>query len=292
MNLTTRATRAFGNLKLKTQRNSPHILFGAGVVGIVASHVLVARATLKLEPVLDEIKDDMDRAKRKPQLAHSVDISQVEAEHGREMLQVYTTSALKLGKLYGPTFLVATVSLAALTKSHVTLTRRNAALAAGYAALTQAFEDYRERVREEIGEDKELDIYFDVKDVEIDEDGKKKKVKGIDKLPSPYARFFDQFSSQWEKDPERNRYFLQCQQNYWNQRLHAYGHVFLNEVYDSLGLERSGAGAVVGWLLDGNGAGYIDFGLYEETNNARFINNLEWSALLDFNVDGPIHHKI
>lgn len=292
MNLTNKATMAVGKMKLKASRNSPHILFGVGVVGIVTSHILVARATLKLEPVLDEIKDDVDRAKRKPHIASEHDISYNESEHGREMLHVYTTAALKLGKLYGPTLVIGSASLYALTRSHMTLTRRNAALAAGYAAITQEFKEYRDRVREEIGDDKEQDIYLGVKDMEIDEDGKKKKIKGIDRLPSPYARFFDQFSSQWEKDPERNRYFLQCQQNYWNQRLHAYGHVFLNEVYDSLGLERSREGAVVGWLLDGSGAGYIDFGLYEETNNARFINNLEWSALLDFNVDGPIHNKI
>jgi len=73
--------------------------------------------------------------------------------------------------------------------------------------------------------------------------------------------------------------------------LHARGHVFLNEAYDALGLERSTAGAVVGWVLDEKGDNYIDFGLYNQ-KSARFVNGLERNIILDFNVDGVIFDKI
>jgi hypothetical protein len=65
---------------------------------------------------------------------------------------------------------------------------------------------------------------------------------------------------------------------------------------DMLGLERSKAGAVVGWLLSKNGEtdNYIDFGVFEgKTQSARdFVNGFEGSILLDFNVDGVIYDKI
>jgi hypothetical protein len=63
-----------------------------------------------------------------------------------------------------------------------------------------------------------------------------------------------------------------------------------------LGLERSKAGAVVGWILSKNGEtdNYIDFGVFDgKTQSARdFVNGFEGSILLDFNVDGVIYDKI
>ena len=73
--------------------------------------------------------------------------------------------------------------------------------------------------------------------------------------------------------------------------LRARGHLFLNEVYDALGFERTQAGTVVGWLIGNGGDDFVDFGMYEAVNN-RFINGLERTPLLDFNVDGVIYDKI
>ena len=90
-----------------------------------------------------------------------------------------------------------------------------------------------------------------------------------------------------------NRLTVQMTQNYYNARLQTRGHVFLNEVYDAFGIERSSAGSVVGWVLDSDGPGdnYIDFGMFEAYNR-DFVNGQERSILLDFNVDGVIYDKI
>ncbi len=50
-------------------------------------------------------------------------------------------------------------------------------------------------------------------------------------------------------------------------------------------------GAIVGWVINGDGDGYIDFGMYDPGSNL-FINNIEPRILLDFNVDGVIYDKI
>ena len=77
--------------------------------------------------------------------------------------------------------------------------------------------------------------------------------------------------------------------------LHARGHVFLNEVYDALGIPRSKEGSVVGWVLNGEGDGYVDFGIFSDPDNQSlrdFVNGREGSILLDFNVDGVIWDRI
>jgi Family of unknown function (DUF6353) len=48
---------------------------------------------------------------------------------------------------------------------------------------------------------------------------------------------------------------------------------------------------VVGWLRDGEGDCYIDFGLFDEKNE-RFALGWEQSIWLDFNVDGVIYDKL
>lgn len=106
----------------------------------------------------------------------------------------------------------------------------------------------------------------------------------------PYARWFDETCMAWTKDPESNFFFLKTQQCYANELLKAKGRLFLNEVYDMLGIPRTRAGQVVGWTYEENnpiGDNFVNFGLYAE-HNAKFINGYEKSVLLDFNVDGEI----
>jgi hypothetical protein len=179
------------------------------------------------------------------------------------------------------------------------MTKRAVALTAAYGALEKGFNEYRGRVIEKYGEEEDRNLRYGSQQIEVvdPKSGKKKMLTRVSSdIPSIYARFFDVSSSSWNKEPEYNLMFLQCQQNYANDKLHARGHVFLNEVYDMLGLERSKAGAVVGWILSKNGEtdNYIDFGVFDgKTQSARdFVNGFEGSILLDFNVDGVIYDKI
>lgn len=107
---------------------------------------------------------------------------------------------------------------------------------------------------------------------------------------SQYARIFDDSCVGWTKDPEYNMHFLKSQQDYCNDKLKAKGHLFLNEVYDILGIPRTKAGAVVGWVYDEKnpiGDNFVDFGLFDtnDERNSDFINGYKNTAILDFNVD-------
>lgn len=271
---------------LQLRKHSPHILFGAGILGTVTSTVLACRATLKLSDTLDEIEKDV-------QVLDNVEEEARDAEWHRDVIWIYGKASFKIVKLYGPAVIVGTLSIVALTKSHTQLSRRNGALMAAYAAMSKAYEDYRDRVREELGEERELEIYHSVrKELIKNEENEVIEAKVVDPNSySPYARIFDEACGPWEKDPELNRMFLQSVQNYCDNLLKARGHLFLNEVYDKLDFPHSRAGAVVGWVIGKEGDNYVDFGIYNAFN-ARFVNGYERCIVLDFNVDGVIYDKI
>lgn len=275
-------TRAFGRQMLTLKKDSPHIFFVAGIAGVGVATVLACRATLKLSDTLDEIQEEIQVAK-----THKMEDDGLQKQN---MAYIYSKGAMKLTKLYAPSVIIGAASLTALTGSHVQLSRRNASLMAAYAVMQEAYDNYRERVREELGEEKELDIHRGLKE-EKDPDSKELVKVGDPNKRSPYARIFDEYSTQWKKDPELNKLLVQCQQNYANQLLQTRGHLFLNEVYDMLGLERSSAGAVVGWVIGKEGDNYVDFGMYD-AHNTGFVNGWERSVVLDFNVDGVIYDKI
>lgn len=287
-------TRSIGRSMLKTKKNSPHIFFVGGVIGAIGSTVLACRATLRLPEALDQAKEQVDTTKKLATI-EAGEKQLPEAEYHGYVIYAYAKAGAKVARLYAPSAALGIASIAALTGSHVQLTRRNSALSATLALVSQAYDDYRLRVREEIGEERELELYRGLSEVELKGDGKSTskelaKVADPNKY-SPYARIFDETSIHWENCAELNRLFVQCQQNWFNHRLHAYGHVFLNEVYDHLGFERTQPGQVVGWIRDGDGDGYIDFGLFE-ADNSRFVNGIEKCIVLDFNVDGVIYDKI
>ena len=283
-----------GRGMLLVKKHSPEILTTVGIVGVVASAVMASKATLKLEPVVEKIKNGKDEAKSflEDEMFPEYD----KDRHNKEVARVYVKGAVDLSKLYGPSITLGLSSIACIIGAHGIMRKRNVALAAAYKAVETSFSEYRKRVIAELGEEKEEDVYIGRQQVEIvDENGKKKKVTKVDPNGiSAYARFFDEYSDNWSKTPEYNLLFLKAQQNYANDLLHARGHVFLNEVYDMIGIPRSQAGQVVGWVISKDGDNFIDFGVYDfdNTGSHLFVNGHERSILLDFNVDGVIYDLI
>ena len=282
---------------LIAQKNSPTILFGAGVIGVIATVVLASRATLHLEEVVYEAQVNLDLAKT---LKNKNLVNYTNKHYQRDVTIVYTRAVGSIVKLYGPAFILGGMSISSLTGSHIILTRRNVSITAAYAAVEKGFSEYRERVLGEVGEEKERELRYGVETVvekKVGEDGKTKTVEVKRVGPnsgSVYSRFFDNRSSSWCEQPEYNLLFLRAQQNYANDKLHSRGHVLLNDVFDSLGIERTAAGCVVGWVK-GNGDDFIDFGIFDGQKMDRFydfVTGLEGAILLDFNVDGKVYDLI
>jgi hypothetical protein len=284
---------AVGRQILKTQKHSPTILFGVGVVGVVATAVMASKATLELDKIVDEAKTDLDWCKTNHESGEYPEYT--DRAYSHDVAVIYARTGRKLIRLYAPTLGVGFLSIASLTGSHYILTQRNMALTAAYAALDKSYKNYRRRVAEEIGEENELEFRNGVTSEVVIKGDEAKTIKKVDpNAVSEYARFFDQLSPSWNKQPEYNMIFLRAQQNYFNDLLLSRGHIFLNEVYDALGIPRSRAGAVVGWILSKDGDNYVDMGIYSSDREMarRFVNGDEGAILLDFNVDGVIFDKI
>lgn len=273
-------------------QHSPRILFVAGTVGMIGTTVLACKATLKLNDLMTDMEIERDQLVNQGTAAVAdAKRDYTEKDHKRDQTVLYVKHAKEICKLYAPAIALGMVSIACLTKSHSILSKRNASLTLAYATLEKAFDEYRDRVRGKYGDDAEYEIYHDVREVPaVDGKGKKTTVKKVNN-PGLYARFYDEFAKNWQPDPEANRIFIDNQQNWANDRLESRGHLFLNEVYDMLGLERTEIGQYVGWTLNADPNvydTYVDFGVYDSPRAKDFINGNEPSVLLDFNVHGRI----
>jgi hypothetical protein len=292
--ITSRAGRQI----LLGKKYSPQVLFAVGAVGFVGTVVLAARATLKLDEILEQHEKTNNDITNLHAKVNGDAYSDEDARKDRITLVVKTS--LSIAKLYAPALVAGSVSIAALTGSHFILNSRNAALSAAYAALDKGYRHYRDRVVAELGVEKDRDFATELDYTEVEEvkaDGKIKKtnvatgVKGL----SPYSVIFDEGNKNWQRPDHYNSMFLRSQQNWANDLLNARGHVLLNDVYDMLGFPRTKAGCVVGWVKNPDrGDGYISFGVFEGDvfMGKNFVQGDERSIILDFNVDGPVYDLI
>ena len=298
------ATRAFHKIGLKIKKHSPEILVVAGVAGTVAGTVMACKATLKVDAIVDESKEKIERintATEKGKTEAGEDYTADDSTKDKTI--VYTQTAVQLAKLYAPAVVVGGVSIAAILTGHNLLRKRNMALAAAYATIDKSFKEYRGRVVERFGKELDRELRYNIKAKEIEEtvvneDGTestvKKTVDAVDPNEiSGYARIFEAGCKGHTKDPQLNMVFLKQTQAYLNDLLQKRGYVFLNEVYEALGFDRTADGQVVGWIYDEetpNGDNFIDLGLYNIANPAtrRFVNGWEYNVLIDPNVDGYI----
>lgn len=279
-------TLAFKGAAL-AQRYAPEILTGLGVVGVATSTVLVAKQTLKLEETIDKADLRLIAAKN------------VKSEGGDSLavVKAYLANTGDIVKLYGAPVSLALASIASILAAHGIMRRRNAALVAAYGVLETAFANYRNRVSEVIGEEREKELYYGVREVtEVSESGKKKITKDGTQGPlSPYALLFDESNIHWEPEAGTNKTWLLIKQRHFNDMLFVRGHLFLNDVHRALGFPETKAGQAVGWVYDSErGDGFIDLGIYEPNSDVKrdFINGYERNIWLNPNVDGVILDRL
>lgn len=297
----TAVTSKVGLQLLTAQKHSPAILFGVGVVGVVGTVVLASRATLQLSDVLDEFEDNKELAKQ----AREEHPEKYTSEMAKSDTVILHSRLVKdIVKLYAPSVALGIGSIAALSGSHIILTKRNAGLTAAVASLSKAFSEYRGRVVADAGADKDKEYMFGSKTREVYSETKKgepkvEEVKTAGDGGSLYTAVFDFENYNFQSTLESNAWFLRQQQNYLNDQLRSKGHVFLNDVFRELGMDDTEAGAVTGWIWRGDdnsqGDNYIDFGCWKDHERGGinpFMLGKDGSIQLDFNVDGPIFKSL
>ena len=303
-NIVNSATKTFHRVGFQIKKHSPEILLVTGITGVVTSAVMACKATTKVDAIVEETKKSINMIHEGMDAGNICDVEYTEEDSKKDLAIVYIQTGVKFAKLYGPSVLLGLTSIGCILASNNIIHKRNVALSAAYTAIDRSFKGYRSRVIERFGESMDRELRYNIKTQEVketvvdEETGKKKTVKSTVSVVDPntysdYARFFDEYCAGWTKDAEYNLMFLRQQQNYANELLKSRGHLFLNEVYDMLGIDRTKAGNIVGWIYDEKhpiGDNFVDFGIYVLDNEkARdFVNGRERSILLDFNVDGDI----
>lgn len=313
MKLSEKVGRTFNKAKFGIKKHSPEILMVCGAIGVVSSAIMACRATTKISKVMDEHKTTVKQIHHVANHPEALPENQTYSKDDmkKDLTITYAKTGFNIVKLYAPSVILGTLSLTCMISSNNILRKRNAAIAAAYTAVDKGFKNYRNNVVERFGKevDKELRYGIKAKEFEetvVDKDGKEKKVKKTVNVVnqndySDFARFFDNGCDNWQKDAEHNLWYLRQQQNYANEKLRSQGYLFLNEVYDMLGIPRTKAGQFVGWIYDNNDPehlekhdNHVDFGIYNLNKevNRDFVNGYEPTILLDFNVDGPIYDLI
>lgn len=301
------------------KEHSPEILLVTGTISILTGTVLACKATIKAKEILEAeggFKEDLAAIKKARELFDEEKYTK--QEYAKDLTGTYTRVVMSMAKLYLPAAVLVGLGIGAMFASNEILRERCASLAAAYVTLDNMFKRYRKNVVEKYGPEVDEELRYGVKreKIEVEETdpktGEVKKVKkdfkivdvnGTKYQVSDYARFFDDETAPtvFEKDAfgkpdnQYNMYILNAIQSQANIRLRKQGYLFLNDVYDMLGIERSIAGQQVGWIFDREkerkgeeqvGDGVVDFGL--KRFNQRVLDGVEDVILLDFNVDGPV----
>lgn len=289
----------------KLKEYSPEILVGAGIVGTVVSTVLACKATTKVEEIIEnkqKLLEDVATCMNDPEIEYD------EEDKKKDLTIIYARTGLDLVKNYAPAIAVGVVSIGSILAGFNIIKQRQLALTAAYAAVSQGFKKYRENVVERYGEDIDRELRHGIKsqtitETIVNEDGTEEEVEREVKVVDPiseyssYSKWFNETSPNYSRDSEFNLMFLRRQQDYANEMLKSRGYLFLNDVYDMLGFNRTRAGHIVGWMYEKNnpiGDNYVDFGIYDphKQSSMDFINGYEHQILLDFNVDGPIYNRV
>lgn len=212
------------------KKNSPVIMTGLGVVGVISTTVYAVKATPKAMLLIEEANDILS-----------------------EDDPLTFIDTIKIAwKPYAPAIIMGTVTIACILSAHQINTKRNTALAGLYSLTDNRLREYQRQVVDVVGEKKEREVRDKVAKAEIDKNppsGEITITNTGDMLcyESLSGRYF-------RSDVETIKGVF----NELNRRIVAnnYMVVYLNDFYEELGLSSTRIGDMLGWELDD---GKVDF---------------------------------
>lgn len=204
--------------------NSSEILLGVGLAGMLTSTVLAVKATPRVHEILEEEKN----------------IRRLESEPDMKVIDVVKLS----WKPYLPAALSYGASAACILGSYNISTKRNATLLAACKLGETALKEYREKVIEVVGEEKEKEIKSRVNNERIN---RELPEGNIIITGTGTTLCFDTISGRYfQSHIDR----IKKIQNELNHRLLNDSIVSLNEFYHEIGLESTDIGEELGWNIE------------------------------------------
>lgn len=203
--------------------NSPGILTGLGVAGAVTTAVLTGRATWNSALLVNKVNGEknVDDLYMPP----------------KEMVQL-------VWKEFIPPVAVGLVTVTAIIGANQIGTRRTAAIAAAFKLSEQLNEDYKKKVLETLGIQKEEKMRSEL------------AAEKMEKNPPPANMLVVAGSNALFYDELSGRYFHNTMENVAkavnevNHQVNHYHHASLTDFYDHIGLESTRFSDDVGWNSD------------------------------------------
>lgn len=245
----------FKNAQKFVTENSALILAGFGVVGTVTTAVLSAKAAVKANDILEfanKNADMMDQPlpTRREQAVLVWDI----------WLPPVASGALTIGAIIGSNYI-----------SH----RRAVAMATAYAIVDRVFDEYRDKVKEKVGERKEQGIRDSIAQDHVD----RKPASTSYILPTKRGEVlcYDTWSGRYFYSEMEE---LRRAQNDINHTILNSYYASLTDFYDRIGLDRTKFSDEVGWNSDR---------LLDLTFSTTMSDDQRPCIVVDFSAD-PIRH--
>lgn len=219
--------------------HSSTILTYAGAIGLIATSVATAMATIKACDILDKAKE----------------------EKCSDLTRSEMTSIVV--KAYIPPILIGAFSISCIFGSNILSKRQQKSLVSAYALIAASYSEYKAKVKELYGEK----MHQEVVDAIVKENSNEGRIYseqaptncnlGLEEDSIEPRLFYDEYSSRYFEATIEQVILAEYNLN----RIYVLrGYAVLNEFYDFLGLESTDYGSIIGWsAFDSDGVQWLEF---------------------------------
>lgn len=223
-----------------TTDNSPLILTAIGAAGVLTTAILAAKGGHEAQKRIDA---ELER--RKWEASKTDEATQVYIANGGAPLTPKEMAVLTWSA-YAPACGAAAFTVAAIVASNRVSTKRAAAMAAAYSLSVEAFDEYRDKVKEKLGERKETVVRDEIAKERI----------GNNPPTNDNTIIVTHDGDQLFQDSWSGRYFKSNHEavrravNELNHVVNSEGTATLTDFYGFLGLAKTRESDEIGWAAD------------------------------------------
>jgi hypothetical protein len=216
-------------LRQNTQANSPWILSGLAVAGVIGTAVLAVRGTPKALENIEQLKEDAALEQN--------------CDHG--YAKITNIEIVKvIWRPYLPSMLSGSATIACIIASTQIGMRRNAALVGAYTLVERAYREYKDEVVSQIGEGKEEKVRTALAERQVRNLPASNEVVILGKGD---VLCLDGLSGRQFKSGHET---IRRAVNDCDAEILTQGYCDLNKFYELVGLPSVDIGDILGWNLD------------------------------------------
>lgn len=219
--------------------------------------------------------------------------------------EVFKVAVVEYTKATWKGLALETTGLVLMGISHATIHRQLEAVSASLAATSMSFNQYRKRVIDDQGEQKDFQYLTGGVLTEVEQKPDGTTITTVIPVNDPavavnyipHSFFFDEHNPNWTKNAACNRTFLEQNLKYLNIKLSTYGYLTENQIREAIGEKWTVAGQAAGILYenpDGT-TNQLSFGLNRNNDVTRaFMEGHNPSVLITLQTAGgaPISNNI